>query len=188
MFKRRQKPTFKKRMKRMLWPEGGWKRYLHYMLLRLNRLSGTPKTIAAGVACGAAISFTPFVGFHLILAAVTAFIVRGNIVASAIGTIVGNPWTFPFIWVSVLYTGRVILGQTGEGRVEFVPIFEKAFHALMTFDFRLLASDVWPVIWPMIVGCIPYYIITWVISYYLVKKALDKIEASRKNKTNKIRL
>ena len=54
--------------------------------------------------------FTPFVGFHFVLAAITAWIVRGNILASAIGTAAGNPWTFPFIWVSVLYTGRKILG------------------------------------------------------------------------------
>lgn len=171
----------------MIWPEGGWQRYGKYLLLKLNRLKGTPKSIAAGVACGVAISFTPFVGFHFVLAAITAWIVRGNILASAIGTAAGNPWTFPFIWVSVLYTGRWFLGEGDNGaKVEFLKVFEKSFHALMTFDFRFFFSDIWPIVWPMMVGCIPFYIVSWGVSYYLVKKGLDKIAEARKIK--KLRL
>ena len=135
LFKRREKLSWKKRLSGYLWPQGGWKRYGQFILLKLHRLGGTPRSIAAGFACGAAISFTPFVGFHMILAAATAFLLRGNIIASAVGTVVGNPWTFPFIWISVLYTGRLMLGETGAGKIEFAHVFEKSFHALMTLDF-----------------------------------------------------
>ena len=83
MFKRREKLSWKKRLSGYLWPQGGWKRYGRFILLKLHRLGGTPRSIAAGFACGAAISFTPFVGFHMILAAATAFLLRGNIIASA---------------------------------------------------------------------------------------------------------
>lgn len=187
MFKRKKSPSFKKRMQNLLWPEGGWKRYGKYLLLKLNRLQGTSKSIAAGLACGVAISFTPFVGFHFVLAAITALIIRGNLLASAIGTAVGNPWTFPFIWVSVLYTGRWLLGESDTGaKVEFVKVFEKAFHALMTFDFRFFFTDIWPIVWPMMIGSIPFYIVSWLVSYFLVKKALDRIAENRKEK--KIRL
>ncbi len=180
MFRRRQKPALLKRLKSWVWPEGGWKRYGRYILLRLQRLKGTPREIAAGVACGVAISFTPFVGFHFVLAAITAWFVRGNILASAIGTAAGNPWTFPFIWISVLYTGRWFLGETQSGaKVEFLQVFEKSMHALMTFDFSVFFSDVWPIIWPMMVGCIPYYFLSWFVSYYLMKKALDRLAVAR---------
>ena len=91
MFRRRNKPSLTTRLRNMIWPEGGWKRYGQYILMRLNRLKGTPQEIAAGVACGVAISFTPFVGFHFVLAAITAWLVRGNILASALGTAAGNP-------------------------------------------------------------------------------------------------
>ena len=74
MFKRREKLSWKKRLSGYLWPQGGWKRYGQFILLKLHRLGGTPRSIAAGFACGAAISFTPFVGFHMILAAATAFL------------------------------------------------------------------------------------------------------------------
>lgn len=182
MFKRRRKPSFLKRLKSWLWPEGGWKRYGRYILLRLQRLKGTPREIAAGVACGVAISFTPFVGFHFVLAAITAWFVRGNILASAIGTAVGNPWTFPFIWISVLYTGRKILGIDADVHIDFIKLFDSAFQALTHFDFGLFLNDIWPVIWPMVVGCIPYYIVVWIASYYGVRFLLRRLAERRGKK------
>ena len=184
LFRRRNKPSLTTRLQNMIWPEGGWKRYGQYILMRLNRLKGTPQEIAAGVACGVAISFTPFVGFHFVLAAITAWLVRGNILASALGTAAGNPWTFPFIWLSVLYTGRYVLG-TGDvpsTKVDFLSVFEKGMHALMTFDFTMFFHDIWPILWPMMVGCIPFYIISWGVSYYLFKIALERIARRRKEK------
>ena len=170
MFKRREKLSWKKRLSGYLWPQGGWKRYGRFILLKLHRLGGTPRSIAAGFACAAA----------------TAFLLRGNIIASAVGTVVGNPWTFPFIWISVLYTGRLMLGETGAGKIEFAHVFEKSFHALMTLDFSSFGKDVWPVLKPMIAGCVPYYVLVWLVSYYLVKKALDKVSEHRRK--NRVRL
>ena len=61
------------------------------------------------------------------------------------------------------------------GQVDFIHFFEKATRALLHFDFDLFFQDIWPILWPMMVGCIPYYIAAWLASYYLVKKALEKI-------------
>ncbi len=160
----------------------GWRRYEKRMLARLSRLGGTPHSIAAGVACGVAVSFTPFVGFHFVLAAATAWLVRGNVLAGMLGTAAGNPWTFPFIWVSVLYTGRFLLGEHGRGGIEFTKVFEKAMHSLITFDFSSFGRDVWPVVWPMMVGCVPFYVAAWGITYYTVKKALEKIGRFKKSR------
>ena len=177
MSARRSQVSWTTKLKSRLWPQEGWKAYGRDLLLRLRRMPGTPRSIAAGVACGIAISFTPFVGFHLLLAALTAWIIRGNILASALGTAAGNPWTFPFIWLSVLYTGRWMLGgdYAHSVQVDFIHFFEKATRALLHFDFDLFFQDIWPILWPMMVGCIPYYIAAWLASYYLVKKALEKI-------------
>ncbi|MBQ9271996.1 MAG: DUF2062 domain-containing protein [Alphaproteobacteria bacterium] len=149
-------------------------------LVQLKRLKGTPYSIAAGFACGVAISFTPFIGFHLILAAITAWLIRGNIVSSALGTIVGNPWTFPFIWIAVLSTGRFLLGDISSvDNVNFIKIFEKASKALFTLEFKNFGRDVWPIVFPMMVGCIPYYIISWIMSFKLIKITLEKLSARR---------
>ena len=60
----------------MLWPRRGWTRMALYIQHRLGRLPGTPYRIAAGFACGAAISFTPFLGLHFVLAALGALALR----------------------------------------------------------------------------------------------------------------
>lgn len=84
-------------------PEAGkdraLKHYLRLQMIRLSRLAEHPHDIALGVAFGIFVSFTPFLGFHLILATVLCVIFGGSKVASWIGTIVGNPATFPvFFW------------------------------------------------------------------------------------------
>lgn len=177
MFKRRQKVSWFNKVKNGVFSIDSWKRYGQYLMLRLYRMKGTPYSLAVGVACGVAISFTPFVGFHFLLAGLTALILRGNILASALGTAAGNPWTFPFIWVSVLYTGRMMLYGKGGGEdnVDFVAFFEKLIEAVKDWDFHLFFDDIWPILWPMMVGCIPYYLASWIITYWLVKRALDKI-------------
>lgn len=150
------------------------------MLVQLKRLQGTPYSIAAGFACGVAISFTPFIGLHLVMAAIIAWLIRGNVVSSAIGTLIGNPWTFPFIWIAVLSTGRFLLGDASAvGNVNFIRIFESASKALITFDFRNFGRDVWPIFFPMLIGCIPYFIVAWFVSYELIKTTLDKIALRR---------
>lgn len=159
-----------------------WKNFSKKILVRLRQLKGTPYSIAAGFACGVAISFTPFIGFHLVLAALTAWLVRGNIVSSAIGTLIGNPWTFPFIWIAVLSTGNFFLGNATAEHVNFLKTFELATKALTTFDFKGFGRDVWPIIYPMIVGCIPYYVISWLVSYKIIKSTLDKIENRRQKR------
>ncbi len=152
------------------------------ILVQLKHLQGTPYSIAAGFACGVAVSFTPFIGLHLVLAAVTAWIIRGNIVSSAIGTLIGNPWTFPFIWISVLSTGHFFLGDfVSPDKVNFLKTFESASKALITLDFANFGHDVWPIFFPMLIGCIPYYIISWFVSFKLIKMTLDKM-AQRRSK------
>ena len=145
------------------------------LLSRIKKLPGTPQSIAIGIACGVAISFTPFLGLHMILAAGSAWLLGGSIIASALGTIVGNPWTFPLIWVAVLYTGRKLLSiEHSEEPANFEEFFSFAWQALKELDIETFGHDIWPILWPMIIGSIPYYIIFWILSYFLVKHSLVK--------------
>lgn len=153
-----------------------WHKYQKQLTNKLSSLQGTPRTIAAGVACGAAVSFTPFVGAHFALAIIFAWLIRGNVVAAALGTAVGNPWTFPFIWVSVLYTGRKIVGgdYANAVHIDFKSMFANAFKALINFDFSLFFNDIWPILWPMMVGCIPFVIVVWTLVFYGVEILLER--------------
>lgn len=147
-----------------------WQNYKKYWQGRLAKLKGTPRSIAAGVACGIAVSFTPFVGAHMMLAMLLAWVLRGNIMAAALGTAAGNPWTFPFIWVSTFYTGRKILGgdYADAVNVDFAEVFGKAIKALIKVDFDLFFNDIWPILWPMMVGCVPFCVVVWAVSYYVM--------------------
>ena len=155
---------------------GYWSRQKRYWIAKIKRLKGTPNSIAIGIACGVAVSFTPFVGAHFVLAMSSAWLLRGNIVAGALGTAFGNPWTFPFIWISVLYTGRKMLGEGYDGiaDVNFGALFSDAFKALVNLDVVAFWHDVWPILYPMIVGSIPYVLVSWWLSYVLVKSLLEK--------------
>lgn len=113
VFKRRTRRSFRQAMAEMVWPRGGWSRALSYMWHRVRRLPDPPHRIARGVACGVFVSFTPFFGLHFVLAGLFAYLIRGNIVAAAIGTFVGNPLTFPLIASVSVDLGSRMLGMPG---------------------------------------------------------------------------
>ena len=83
MFNRRIKPNFLTTLRNFIWPKIGLKRALNYWVHRISRLPDSTYAISAGIAFGASISFTPFVGLHFILAGLLDWIFRANIIASA---------------------------------------------------------------------------------------------------------
>ena len=168
MFKRRRPLSFYRKFKEVLWPRAGFRRSIKYVAHRLGRLPGTPYRIAAGFACGAAVSFTPFVGFHILLAMFLALLIRGNLIASGIGTVVGNPWTFPFIWAWLYTSGRWLLGQDSIGdlpdQLTFIYIRD---HPLK-------------VLWPMTVSGIPTAIMAWVAFFLPMRRLVAEYQRARR--------
>ena len=116
ILKRRTAVGFWRKTRNVFWPEIGFNRAAKYMSHKVNRISGSPHAIALGFAAGAFASFTTAVGFHFFLAAIVAWVIGGNILTSAIGTVVGNPLTFPFIWFATHNVGSVMLGSGAVGR------------------------------------------------------------------------
>ena len=45
------------------------------------------------------------------LSVLLSFLVRGNYLAAVVGTLVGNPWTFPLIWLASYQLGHLLLGS-----------------------------------------------------------------------------
>lgn len=95
----------------MAYPDGGWQRAGSYVWHRLRRLPDSPERVAKGIAAGVFVSFLPIFGFHFLSAAALAWLLRGNILASLLGTFFGNPFTFPLILVGSMETGSLLLGQ-----------------------------------------------------------------------------
>ena len=168
MFGRRENIPIVRRAKELVWPSLGWRRAARYAGHRLSRLPGSPYRIAAGIASGAAVSFTPLVGFHFIAAALLALAVRGNIIASAIGTAVGNPWTFPFIWAWTFAAGRWLLGEQVSG----------VYPELLTLEF--IFENPMHILWPMAVGSVPTAIVVWFVVFLPARSMVAQYQKARR--------
>jgi uncharacterized protein (DUF2062 family) len=185
MFKRRTYQPVHHRVGNLIWPRIGFRRSVTYIWHRVGRLHGTPHSIAGGFAAGAAISFTPFVGSHFVLAALIAWATRSNIVAALLGTAVGNPWTFPFIWLWIYDIGR----RMGAGGVDqakpdalaiVVDLPGVVGRALLSFDVDWAYLDnLWAVLWPMLVGSVPTFILVWLACYLSLKPLVATYQANR---------
>jgi uncharacterized protein (DUF2062 family) len=145
LFRRRKAADFGEKLRTMFWPRRSFARSARYFSKRVLRLTATPHAVAAGVAAGAFASFLPYLGFHFIIAGVLAWLLRGNLIASALGTAVGNPITFPFIWGCSLGLGRYVLDGSEPGQLKPLELG----RVLWELDFALLWQ---PFLKPMTVG------------------------------------
>ncbi len=185
MFKRRNPLSPGLRILNFFCPTTGWRRAWAYTVHRLARLPGTPYSIAGGFACGAAISFTPFVGLHFIISAILAWIIRANILASVIGTAVGNPWTFPFIWTWLYQTGTwMTAGEalSGDDISEFSEVFGHMMEALLSLDGTYLMETTAPIFWPMLVSSVPTGFVIWWAFYLPLKYVVRRYQERRMRK------
>ena len=110
IFKRRDPKTYLRAVVEFLWPRGGWTRAFYYVRHRLRRLPDSPERIARGVWAGVFAAFTPFYTMHFFVAVFMAKLMRGNMLASLMGTFFGNPLTYVPIAVTSLQTGHWLLG------------------------------------------------------------------------------
>ena len=180
MFRSRRK-SFQYKLRNFIWPQSGVLRAWRYLMHRLARMKASPHKLALGFAAGAFVSFTPFIGFHFILAALVAFVVRGNLIASAVGTVVGNPITFPFIWLASYNLGARLLGQPLRAEVDISPPDGSA--GLFGAGPLNLLAELWhslePLIVPMLLGGIPLGALCAAICYGIVKAALQQLKLRR---------
>jgi uncharacterized protein (DUF2062 family) len=180
LFNRRVKPSFLANLRGFVLPKAGWRRTVIYIGHRVARLPGTPASIAMGFACGAAASITPLVGLHFGLAALLAWIFRGNLIASAIGTVVGNPWTFPLIWVGTFEVGAWIMGVDVKSEaVNFGRFFHALWESLRHLNLQVLTDQVLPIWLPMLVGSLPLAILAWIVTYWPVQRAVAGYQHAR---------
>lgn len=172
LFRAREKAPLHYRVRLAVWPRVSWSRSLQYMKKRVLRLAGSPYAIAAGVGVGVFSAFTPFLGLHIVIAVVIAFLIGGNLVAAALGTTFANPLTLPFIWASTYKVGHLIVGGPSFAGADDVPanLAEKTIGAI------------WPVIMPMTIGSIPLGILTGALFYVIVFFATRAFQTMRRER------
>ena len=177
MFRRRKPLSALKQLRAVIWPERGFRRLFSYIFQRIIRLPGTPASIASGFASGIAASFTPFLGLHFILAGALAMLFRGNVLASAIGTFFGNPWTFILIWLADYEVGLGVIHAFGFGADlqvlsidELVAIMGNVIRFLSftgNMPWSNLSRDIEQVFMPLLIGGMVLGTIAWVGSFLM---------------------
>lgn len=167
VFKRRDKPPFWDRLREVMAPRKGWRRGYLYLGKRMQRLPDTPHRIALGFAAGVQASFTPFFGFHFVIAAALAWVFRGNLLSSAVGTFMGNPLTFPLIASSSFYMGRAITGIH----------IEPPAHG---YGFGWLWDNLDAIFLPYLVGGLLPGLVASVSCYFAVRPMVAAFQARRR--------
>ena len=137
MFKRRERRSIFRFFYEVIFSFKGISRAIEYVGIRLKRIPDTPHKISLGMSCGIFASFTPLFGLHFLIAGFLSYLLRANVLASLIGTFVGNPITFPIITVFNLKLGEWILGSSEyssgdggkifEGFLDFIFLIYKSF-------------------------------------------------------------
>ncbi|HEY6065986.1 MAG TPA: DUF2062 domain-containing protein [Thermoanaerobaculia bacterium] len=79
------------------------------LLLDLLGREEPPERVAAALALGIGVGFSPFMGVHFLIAIGLAFLLRLNRIDALLGTLAGNPWTLPPVYAAGYALGRRIL-------------------------------------------------------------------------------
>jgi uncharacterized protein (DUF2062 family) len=170
LFRRREAESLLERMRVHLWPRRSWTRSSRYVIYRLRRLSDTPHAVALGFAVGVFTAATPFLGTHMVMAALLAWVVGGSVIAALLGTFVGNPLTYPVFWYSTYEVGNLMLGGgSGKQRID-----------LSGGIFQTSIDQLWPILKPMSLGSIPVGLALAALSYLLVKPMVEAYKHRRR--------
>ena len=150
------------------------RRFFSYYKLKLARLPDSSYAISAGFACGSMVSFTPLLGFHFVLAVVFSYLFRANYIAALIGTIVGNPISFPFIWGLIYKVGAFIVDRSDN-------------NLIPNINFEIIIKQTYDIFIPMLVGGAVLAIPVWVLTYFITYSFVSSFKKARIKKQKKIR-
>lgn len=178
MFQRRNRRSWFELTREFFWPRSGWRRALIYLRYRLMRLRASPYAIAIGFGLGVTTSFTPLVGFHFLLAAALCFPLRGSVLAAALGTLIGNPLTFPFMWGSSYHLGLLMLGHGGS---EHAHVFAALLGDVGKLDFSMLLQNLGSVTLPWMVGSLVIGPAAGSVAFVLVRSAVEAYRRHRQH-------
>jgi uncharacterized protein len=175
MLLKRKKPlSVVMRLRYALWPARSFSRSFRYQTLRLLRIQASPHSIAMGCAVGVFAVFTPFLGFQMTIAALLALALRGSVLASAAGSFLGNPLTYPAIWISTFTVGNVLLGSSASAEISTLSdkteALSRSIRDVSPDGVANAVQSLWPILKPMALGSLPLGGITATLTYFLIRQ------------------
>ena len=133
----------------------------------LLHVADTPERTAAAFALGVFFGFSPFLGFHTVLAIALAFLLNLNRVAVLLGVYSNLPWIIAPYYAFATMAGALITGH------RIPPGFRSQLSAL--FEISALRAEFWhrliviltPFAWPYAVGSMLGGLIMAAVAYPL---------------------
>lgn len=134
--------------------------------------------------------FTPLFGLHMIVAALLARVMRGNILAAVMATFFGNPLSFPAIGYVAINLGSWMLGLPPSRTEHLGHKFGDASYDLWNNIVAIFTPD--PINWqglrvfyddvffPYLIGGIIPGLITATLSYYISVPLISAYQKRRK--------
>jgi uncharacterized protein len=171
LFKSRHRPTVLQRARLLLWPRVSFVRSARYTMKRIMRLKASPHAIAVGCAAGVFASITPLIGVQMVMAGAIALILRGSIAAAMLATLFGNPLSWPVIWWATYALGSAMIGQPGSAQAA---------------DFSHGADQIWPILYPMLLGSVPIGLASAAVSYGIVARTVEIVRQKRANSIDRL--
>ena len=203
MFKRRERRSIFRFFYEVIFSLKGISRAIEYVGIRLKRIPDTPHKISLGMSCGIFASFTPLFGLHFLIAGLLSYLLRANVLASLIGTFVGNPITFPIITVFNLKLGEWILGSSEyssgdggkifEGFLDFIFLIYKSFFTEGSIGENnvprmneflngvFIPYSLGGLILGIFIAVVSYFLLRPLVATYQKRGALSRQKSLRKN-------
>ncbi len=158
----------------ILWPSMGWNALLRWLEIRMKRHPDGGHKVAVGMAIGVGVSFLPFIGTHLVWIFLLCWLFRASFMMGALASFVGNPWTFPAMFLWNYQFGHFLLGAI---HIEVLP---DEFQFSFTWIWENLAY-VWETyLWPMTIGAVPTGLFMGFLTYYFLKLNILSYRKARK--------
>lgn len=133
----------------------------------LLHIQDTPERTAAAFALGVFLGFSPFLGFHTVLALLAAFLLNMNRVAVLMGAYSNLPWFLAPYYAIATMVGSEITGtppppdfRSNLGRLFELSLFQQSF-------WHRLAVIMKPLLWPYMVGSILCALVLAAAAYHL---------------------
>jgi len=156
------------------------------VIRRVLRSSGTPHSIALGVAIGFVVAWTPTMGFQMIIAAPICLLLRANFLAAVPPIWLTNPATMVPIYGFNYWVGLRLVG--GPGLHEFRSRFGEIAHLFRESDstWREILSQCLDLtgefLWPLWIGSFVVGLALAIPSYALTFKAVEVFRARRQKR------
>lgn len=148
-----------------------WRR----LYCKVVKQEGSPESVARGLTIGLFVGFAMPMGGQLIVALPLAFLLKGNKVLAALGTVVTNPYSSIVIYPVQCWVGAFLLGSPLK-----LSLLEARFKTLIEqpswSEFTGLGSEL---IIPFLLGGLLFAVLSSAPTYYLTLRAVRAYRARK---------